>query len=117
MGWSQKSFRWVAISFIPEFLRRKPVNLYPQISCPSVVRLKAGFSYEALAYQITTGDAFDDVKGLNVGFTFEAAFPLKDFKAIVAELGFTTQPSGGNADADVTWAPIFYLTVGYEFGG
>ncbi|MCK4559513.1 MAG: hypothetical protein KAV45_06985 [Calditrichia bacterium] len=70
-----------------------------------------------LAYQITTGDAFDDVKGLNVGFTFEAAFPLKDFKAIVAELGFTTQPSGGNADADVTWAPIFYLTVGYEFGG
>jgi len=69
------------------------------------------------AYQITTGDAFDDVNGLNVGFTFEAVFPLKDYNAIVAELGFTTQPSGGNADADVTWAPIFYLTVGYEIGG
>jgi len=69
------------------------------------------------AYQTTTGDAFDDISGLNVGFTFEAAFPLKDFNAIVAELGFTTQPAGGNEDADVTWGPIFYLTVGYEFGG
>jgi hypothetical protein len=69
------------------------------------------------AYQLTTGDAFEDVNGLNIGFTFEAAFPLKDFNSIVAELGFTTQPSGGNEDADVTWAPIFYLTVGYEFGG
>ena len=69
------------------------------------------------AYQLTSGDAFDDVTGLNVGFTFEAVFPLKDFNAIVGEIGFTSQPSGGNSDADVTWAPIFYLTVGYEFGG
>ena len=80
----------------------------------SGVQLRPGVIF---AYQITTGDAFDDVTGLNVGFTFEAAFPLKDYNAIVTELGFTTQPSGGNADADVTWAPIFYLTVGYEFGG
>jgi hypothetical protein len=70
-----------------------------------------------LAYQMTSGDVFDDVTGLNVGFTFEAAFPLQKFNAIVAEIGFTTQPAGGNEDADVTWGPIFYLTVGYEFGG
>ena len=70
-----------------------------------------------LAYQMTSGDAFDDVKGLDVGFTGEVAFPLKKKNAIVAEIGFTSQPSGGNADADVTWAPIFYLTLGYEFGG
>jgi hypothetical protein len=69
------------------------------------------------AYQITTGDAFDDLSGLNVGLSFDVAFPLKDFKAIVAELGFMTQPSGGNEDADITWGPMFYLTVGYEFGG
>ena len=70
-----------------------------------------------LAYQMTSGDAFDDVKGLNVGFTGEVAFPLKNKNAIVTEIGFTSQPSGGNADADVTWAPILYLTLGYEFGG
>jgi hypothetical protein len=69
------------------------------------------------AYQLTTGDAFDDVSGLNVGFTFEAVFPLKDYNAIVGEIGFTSQPSGGNDFGDVTWAPIFYLTVGYEIGG
>lgn len=46
-GMVAESFRWVAISFIPEPLRRKPVNPYPQILCPSVGQLKAGFSYEA----------------------------------------------------------------------
>ena len=71
-----------------------------------------------LAYQMTTGDAFDDVTGLDVGFTFEVAFPLKKkHTAIVGELGFTSQPAGGNEDADVTWAPVFYITIGYEFGG
>jgi len=70
-----------------------------------------------LAYQMVSGDVFDDVSGLNVGFTGEVAFPLKNKNAIVTEIGFTSQPSGGNADADVTWAPIFYLTLGYEFGG
>ena len=70
-----------------------------------------------LAYQITSGNVFDDVTGLDVGFTGEVAFPLKDKKAIVAEIGFTSQPSGGNSDVSVTWSPIFYLTLGYEFGG
>jgi len=70
-----------------------------------------------LAYQMVSGDVFDDVSGLDVGFTGEVAFPLKNKNAIVAEIGFTTQPAGGNADADVTWSPIFYLTLGYEFGG
>ena len=70
-----------------------------------------------LAYQMTSGDAFDDVTGLDVGFTGEVAFPLKKKNAIVAEIGFTSQPAGGNSDVDVTWSPIFYLTLGYEFGG
>jgi len=70
-----------------------------------------------MAYQMTTGDAFDDVDGLDVGFTFEVVFPLQDHNALVGELGFTSQPAGGNEDADVTWAPILYLTFGYEFGG
>jgi hypothetical protein len=70
-----------------------------------------------IAYQLSSGDAFDDVDGLDVGFTFEVVFPLEDHNALVGELGFTSQPAGGNEDADVTWAPILYLTFGYEFGG
>jgi hypothetical protein len=70
-----------------------------------------------LAYQMVSGDDFEDVKGFGVGFTGEVVFPLKDFNAIVAEIGFSTQPSGGNEYVDVTWSPIFYLALGYEFGG
>ena len=70
------------------------------------------------AYQLATSDYFeDDVNGLNLGFTFEVAVPLKNYNAFIGEIGFTSQPAGGNESADVTWAPIFYLTVGYEIGG
>lgn len=73
----------------------------------------------ALGYQMTSSDAYDDnVTGLDVGGIFEVVKPLKgSMNALVGELGFITQPSGGNADADVTWGPIFYLAFGYEFGG
>ena len=85
-------------------------------------RFKAGTSIYlrpglALGYQMISGDAFDDVSGLDVGAIFEIVKPLQNKNAIVGELGFITQPSGGNEDADVTFGPIFYLTVGYEFGG
>lgn len=73
----------------------------------------------AFGYQMTSSDAYtDNVTGLDVGGIFEIAKPLKGGKnALVGELGFITQPSGGNEDADVTWGPIFYLAFGYEFGG
>ncbi len=73
----------------------------------------------AFGYQMTSSDAFDDnVTGLDVGFSFEVVKPLANAKnALVGELGFITQPSGGNEDADVTWGPIFYLAFGYQFGG
>jgi hypothetical protein len=49
---------------------------------------------------------------------FEVVKPLANSKnALVGELGFITQPSGGNEDSDVTFGPIFYLAFGYQFGG
>jgi len=71
----------------------------------------------AIGYQMIGGDAFEDVNGLDVGGIFEVVKPLANKKALVGELGFITQPSGGNDDADVTFGPIFYLNVGYQFGG
>ena len=71
----------------------------------------------AFGYQMIGGDAFDDVKGLDIGAFVEVVKPLQNKNALVGELGFITQPSGGNDDADVTFGPIFYITVGYEFGG
>lgn len=29
---------------------------------------------------------------------------------------FLSQPTGGNSDSDVTWAPIFYINFGAAFG-
>ena len=72
----------------------------------------------AIGYQMISGDAFDGVKGLDVGGIFEVVKPLANKNtALVGELGFITQPSGGNNDADVTFGPIFYFAFGYEFGG
>jgi hypothetical protein len=73
----------------------------------------------AIGYQMTSSDAYsDNVNGLDVGGLFEVAKPLAGGRnALVGEIGFITQPSGGNSDADVTWGPIFYLLFGYEFGG
>ena len=73
----------------------------------------------AIGYQMTSSDAFDDnLKGLDVGGIFEVVKPLANSKnALVGELGFITQPSGGTEDYDVTWGPIFYFAFGYQFGG
>jgi len=71
----------------------------------------------ALSYQMVDGDAFEDVKGLNIGGIFEVVKPLQNKRALVGEQGFISQPTGGNEDAVVTIEPIFFLTIGYEFGG
>jgi len=73
----------------------------------------------AIGYQMISTDAVDEgTKGLDVGGIFEIVKPLANSKnALVGEIGFITQPSGGNEDVDVTFGPIFYLLFGYEFGG
>jgi hypothetical protein len=74
----------------------------------------------AIGYQMINTDApsAEGTKGLDVGGIFEIVKPFANSKnALVGEVGFITQPSGGNSDSDVTFGPIFYLAFGYEFGG
>ncbi len=80
------------------------------------MQLRPGF---ALGYQMISTDAVDEgTNGFDVGGLFEVVKPLAGGKnALVGELGFITQPSGGNEDSDVTFGPIFYLAFGYQFGG
>ena len=91
-------------------------TLKGRFTTQSGLQLRPGIAF---GYQMTSSDAYsDNVTGLDVGGFLEVAKPLKGGKnALVGELGFMTQPSGGNEDADVTWGPIFYLAFGYEFGG
>ena len=72
-----------------------------------------------LAYQVisVSYEGVDDTEGLNVGAVFDVAFPMTDTLNGIAELGFISQPSGGNEDVEATFGPIFYLAVGLGFAG
>ena len=53
--------------------------------------------------------------GLALNMSLEFQFPIDGGYILFAETGFLSQPAGGNSDADVTWAPIFYLCAGIAF--
>jgi hypothetical protein len=65
---------------------------------------------------IKNDDMKDNSNGLDVGFQLELTFPLQDAKWIVTEFGFFSQPVGGDPDYKLTFAPIFYIAAGIEFG-
>lgn len=65
-----------------------------------------------IGYRFTTSDisaAEISALGINVSVEFQKAMPGV---LLFGEFGFLPQPSGGNADIEVTFAPIFYFTVG-----
>ncbi len=69
-----------------------------------------------IGYRTVSSDAFSDtVEGLAINLSVEYMKPLSEDRDLIFDFGFITQPSGGNEDVDVTWAPIFYLTGGISF--
>ena len=71
----------------------------------------------ALGYQTISPDEGDSLAGFDIGAMVEIATPLGPKADFVGELGFITQPAGGNDDVDVTFGPLFYIAVGASFGG
>ncbi len=73
----------------------------------------------AVGYQVVDVDEseVDDITGFDIGGFMEVSIPFVDAAHGLVELGFITQPSGGNDDGEITWGPIIYLLVGVEFGG
>ena len=70
-----------------------------------------------IGYNMICGDAFqEDATGLELGAFLEAALHLQDGHMVTGELGFVSQPAGGNSDIDMTYGPTFYLLAGYAFG-
>jgi hypothetical protein len=70
-----------------------------------------------LGYQLLTADDLDTVKGFDIGATVELAIPFTSRSDFLIELGFISQPSGGNDATDITFAPIFFVSAGASFGG
>ena len=72
----------------------------------------ASFGYN----RIEINSDVDGSNGFNVAGIFQYAYSLGNGKAITGEFSFISQPVGGNGDRDITFPPIMYLTIGYEFG-
>lgn len=60
--------------------------------------------------------ASDNVDGLAVNLSVELQYHLGTGLIPFLDIGFLSQPTGGNSDSDVTWAPIFYINFGAAFG-
>jgi hypothetical protein len=74
----------------------------------------------SIGYTMMSGDAFegtDDSQGLGVGGLVEVAFPMTPQADFLGEIGFISQPAGGNDDLDITFGPTFYIVGGAAFGG
>ncbi len=92
------------------------MGIKPRFFVSPEVSIKPGLN---IGYRSTSIDApgVDDVDGLAVNLSVEFQYHLANSPAIrFLDIGFLSQPTGGNSDADVTWAPIFYLNVGAAYG-
>jgi hypothetical protein len=69
-----------------------------------------------IGYRIISVDIpnVKDTKGMGLNLSVAVQFASKGFIPFV-ETGFWAQPTGGNKDTDVTWAPILYIAGGIAF--
>jgi sRNA-binding regulator protein Hfq len=72
--------------------------------------LFVGYNY------IMNDNMLNNSDGLNVGFILQFAKGLPSGKGFVGEFGFISQPVGGDGYVDISFPPVFYIMVGFEFG-
>jgi len=94
------------------------IALKPRFLVSPVVAIKPGLN---IGYRKSTREnlggetAETDADGLGLNLSVEVQYLVDSDYIIFFEGGFLSQPTGGNADADVTWAPIIYLAAGICF--
>ena len=83
---------------------------------PSGVQLRVGVAF---GLQLITLDEDEDgsemIKGFDVAPIVEVAFPSSGSLSFVLQASALSQPAGGNADVEVTFAPISYVAALLEF--
>lgn len=83
--------------------------LKPRFMVGPDVAIKPGLN---IGYRFTTSDIdAAEINGLGINASVEVQKALPGV-IIFGELGFLSQPSGGNSSVEVTFAPIFYFTAG-----
>ncbi len=64
-----------------------------------------------LGYRTLNSSQIETIRGLGVNLSVQVMKP-KVSSTPFFEVGFLSQPSGGNTDSDVTFAPILYIGGG-----
>lgn len=68
-----------------------------------------------IGYRSVSSDELDDsIQGLALNCLIELTKPMVT-RDLIFSFGFISQPTGGNEDITVTWAPIFHLGIGISF--
>ena len=80
------------------------------------IRLGIGVGYQMTSAD-EVGEHGEDITGFDLAPITELAVKLSNGMTGVVTLTGFSQPSGGNDDATVSWAPIFFLAGGLQFGG
>ncbi len=96
------------------------ISMKPRFIVTSVVAVKPGLNMgyrkgtrERLAGESSTAQTSSNGLGLNL--SIEVQYLVSSDYIVFFEGGFLSQPTGGNSDATVTWAPIVYLSAGICF--
>jgi hypothetical protein len=90
------------------------MTIKPRFSISESAQIRPGI---AIGYNHIKNDEMKDPSnGLNVGFQLEISKWIQDNLGVVGEIGFVSQPVGGDGSYDLTFPPIFYVCFGIEFG-
>jgi hypothetical protein len=88
----------------------------PRFFMSPEISIKPGLN---IGYRALSADEefADDVDGLAVNLSIEGQYHMEDSLVIpFVDIGFLSQPTGGNDFADITWAPIMYISFGAAYG-
>lgn len=93
------------------------LTLKPKFIISPTTAVKPGIEigYRKLSRESLAPDDNTDAEGLALNMSAEVQFMLDSGYIFGLTFGFIAQPAGGNEDADVTWAPIWYAMGGIVF--
>jgi hypothetical protein len=79
-----------------------------RFGAPTNTQLRVGIAFGYQTIELEEDDA-DPVEGFDIAPIIEVAFPASGSVAFVLQASALSQPVGGNADVEVTFAPIGYV--------
>ena len=83
-----------------------------KFSLSNKVSYKPGFN---LGYRLITSDDIDTIQGLGLNLTNEFQLNISENFIPFVDIGFISQPAGGNDEFNTTFSPLIVLRAGIAF--